>query len=134
MAQLQQSLYVMLPTRYGLPQAFPIRGNEIRVVDILPGSGTQTIALDCRVISLNDGSSYEALSYVWGDARAIRTLEISGYDIRITQTLYIALESLRSPTVKRTLWVDQMCIDQSNDEEKSHQVSLIRRIYKECLQ
>jgi hypothetical protein len=134
MAKAQPSSNVLRAERYGLHQAFPIGDNEIRVVDILPGSGPKAISLKCRVISLFDCTDFEALSYVWGDACAIRTLQISGYDIEITETLYIALDHLRSSMDKRTLWVDQLCIDQSNDEEKSHQVSLMRRIYKGCSQ
>ncbi|KAF2636477.1 hypothetical protein P280DRAFT_473023 [Massarina eburnea CBS 473.64] len=115
-----------------LYQAFPIQGAQTRVVDILPGSEPDAIAFECRVISPDNGDSYEALSYVWGDAAATRTVSISGYRVEITETLYTAFERLRSPDSKRTLWADQVSINQTDDEEKGHQVILMRTIYKQC--
>ncbi|KAF3000693.1 hypothetical protein E8E13_002202 [Curvularia kusanoi] len=82
----------------------------------------------------NFEARFEALSYVWGDEHAKRTVQISGYSVEVTRMLYTAFEHLRYPLEKRTLWIDQVCIDQTNDDEKSHQVSLMRTIYKKCSQ
>jgi hypothetical protein len=35
-----------------------------------------------------------------------------------------------NPYVEQYLWVDQLCIDQSNDIEKGHQVDLMAKIYR----
>ena len=43
--------------------------------------------------------------------------------------LRTALLRLRHPVVKRYLWVDQICIDQNNLQERSHQVEHMRDIY-----
>lgn len=134
MAQSLPSSDILRPMAFGLQQAFPIHDNEIRVVDLLPGSGLEPITFECRVITLNGGRGFEALSYVWGDLHARRTVEISGYNIEVTRMLYNAFQHLRKPDEKRTLWVDQVCINQHDDNEKSHQVSLMRTIYKKCSQ
>jgi hypothetical protein len=132
MAQSLPSSNASRPTICTLQQAFPIRDDEIRVVDLLPGSGFDAITLECRIINLNSGCGFEALSYVWGDLHAIRTVEISGYNVEITQTLYLAFRHLRNSQNKRTLWTDQVCINQGDDDEKSHQVRLMRTIYRKC--
>jgi hypothetical protein len=44
-----------------LQQAFPIRDDEIHVVDLLPGPGLDVITLDYRIMTLNSGCSFEAL-------------------------------------------------------------------------
>ncbi|KAF2829866.1 hypothetical protein CC86DRAFT_272032, partial [Ophiobolus disseminans] len=107
---------------------------QIRVVDLLPGSGLDPITLECRIITLNGGRSFEALSYVWGDLLSPRTVKISGYNVEITQPLHVAFQNLRDSDETRTLWVDQVCINQLDDIEKSHQVSLMRTIYRKCTQ
>lgn len=117
-----------------LQQAFPIHGEEIRVVELLPGTDLDAISLECRIITLDGGRNFEALSYVWGDMHTMRNVEISGYNVEITQPLYVAFQNLRDVHEKRTLWVDQVCINQSDDVEKSHQVSLMRTIYRKCSQ
>jgi hypothetical protein len=48
--------------------------------------------------------------------------------------VHTAFECLRYLAEKWTLWIDQVSIDQTNDDEKSHQVSLMRTIYKKCSQ
>ncbi|KAF1951453.1 HET-domain-containing protein [Byssothecium circinans] len=118
-----------------LQQAFAIRDAQIRVVDILPGSVSDPITLECRIIDLDRlSSSYEALSYVWGDAVSKRVVDISGHKVEITQTLHTAFQELRNAQTRRTLWVDQVSINQSDDTEKAHQVELMRTIYKLCSQ
>jgi hypothetical protein len=52
------------PTASGLQQAFPIYDNQIRVVDLLPGSALDPVIFECRIIAFNGGRSFEALSYV----------------------------------------------------------------------
>lgn len=51
--------------------------------------------------------------------------------IPITASLDSCLRQLRSScgSASLTIWIDQICIDQSNDREKSAQVELMRKIY-----
>jgi hypothetical protein len=44
--------------------------------------------------------------------------------------LMLALLHLRYPLHPRTLWIDAICINQSNTDEKNHQVSLMKKIYR----
>jgi hypothetical protein len=80
--------------------------------------------------------TYEALSYVWDDyqwafPRSPNTfpLEIDGRDITITRSLALALFQIRHPCQPRLLWVDAVCIDQENTNEKNHQVQQMYTIY-----
>lgn len=52
-----------------------ICGNQIRVIDLLPG--TRDAALECtvRIVSLDDKPHSEALSYVWGTSEECRTIK-----------------------------------------------------------
>ena len=105
---------------------------EIRLLDLLPGNVNDDIRCTLRVVSLDLHPDYEALSYVWGDHVEDEDIEVSGKPMSITKNLYAGLRRLRNPTEKRTLWIDQLCINQWDMKEKAAQVALMRHIYKQC--
>ena len=75
---------------------------------------------------------YVALSYCWGDARTTRGIFVNGHSMQITVNLEAALRQLRdSHCIKQgfKLWVDAICIDQNNTEERGQQVGRMREIY-----
>lgn len=47
----------------------------------------------------------------------------------MTKNLYAALLQLRDPFFERVLWVDAICINQSDEEEKAQQVTSMTRIF-----
>lgn len=47
----------------------------------------------------------------------------------ITRNLDTALRRLRRQECTRRLWVDALCINQSDDKERAHQVSMMDQIY-----
>ncbi|KAK4448890.1 heterokaryon incompatibility protein-domain-containing protein [Podospora aff. communis PSN243] len=73
---------------------------------------------------------YEALSYTWGDSSQKRTIGLNGIDFDVTTNLHAALNRLRLPDSKRLLWVDAICIDQTNTDERAAQVPRMREIYQ----
>ncbi|RBR09505.1 uncharacterized protein FIESC28_09836 [Fusarium coffeatum] len=75
---------------------------------------------------------YEALSYVWGSQNTPCEITVDGKTLCITISLYDALCHLRQPHEDRILWVDALCIDQSNIKERSHQVNHMGEIYRKC--
>jgi hypothetical protein len=76
--------------------------------------------------------TYEALSYSWGSQNTPHEIIIDGKPLSITESLHEALCSLRNPTKDRMLWVDALCIDQSNIKERGHQVDCMGEIYKKA--
>lgn len=74
---------------------------------------------------------YEALSYTWGafsQNRTITVSDISGY--RVSDNLYAALRRLRKVSESRTLWIDAICINQADLEERAYQVMQMGTIYQ----
>jgi hypothetical protein len=74
--------------------------------------------------------SYEALSYTWGDNKQTDQLIIGDNKLAITSNLNSALRRLRLTHEPRVLWVDAICINQSDVSEKNIQVPLMREIYE----
>jgi len=78
---------------------------------------------------------YEALSYVWGTASNPKVVIVelappTNNIISITENLDVALRHLRHKTEPRIMWIDAICINQTDDVEKSHQVVLMGYIYR----
>ncbi|KAJ4387808.1 hypothetical protein N0V93_008410 [Gnomoniopsis smithogilvyi] len=83
---------------------------------------------------------YEALSYTWGSPAdpdvAYVVSEEQGQDnaplsqLAIGQNLSQALRHLRRQDRGRRLWVDAVCINQYDEEEKNAQVTRMSEIYK----
>ena len=97
-------------------------------------SGEDDDPIQCELFEtplqeLEDGITYEALSYTWGSNEITVPIIVSNNIINITENLHEALEYLRYPDMDRILWVDAICIDQSNLRERNHQVKHMRPIY-----
>ena len=82
---------------------------------------------------------YTSLSYSWGrdpdgDASPSRTLIIDGGVLNITENLHDCLVRLRPTTTDQPLfiWIDAVCINQSDVAERNSQVSQMAQIYKKA--
>lgn len=81
---------------------------------------------------------YEALSYTWWSEKEPELAYIqdqqqrvsSQYILQIGGNLACALRHLRQRDKCRTLWIDAICIDQSNIREREEQVARMAQIYK----
>jgi hypothetical protein len=88
-------------------------------------------ALKCKVFhaSLEDPPSYVAISYAWGDTSDKKDIVVDGYTVSITTSLHGALDAVRRKTEPLLVWADALCINQQDEDERSHQVQLMTTIY-----
>ncbi|KAF4939314.1 Heterokaryon incompatibility protein 6, OR allele [Colletotrichum fructicola] len=118
----------------------PVRDGQFRLLDILPAPqepGTNPhIRCQLRVAALSDPPDYEAISYIWGsqDSDNEMQIDVSGQAFSTTQNLHAVLSQLRLTNKTRTVWADQICINQKDNAEKATIVPLMRQIYSRCRQ
>ena len=105
------------------------RRKEIRHLILQPVSAGTEIRCSTETVSLLEQPEYEALSYVWGDMSVQREIIFDGMPFPVTENLAIALHHLRLPDKPRRVWVDALCINQSNAKERNEQVTLMGEIY-----
>lgn len=111
---------------------------SIRVVELFPGSTTEMLRLQLKVIPLDnikEPPNFEALSYCWGGTKNAAfpiTIRCNNQNLVIHNSLNIALCHLRYPDKPRTIWADAICINQKDDDEKAEQVPLMRKIYEKA--
>ncbi len=108
----------------------------IRLIELLP-STDQNARLECNLLHTTFGElsdevvyHYCALSYVWGSRKDMMPILIDEKDLLVTISLGTALLHLRDPRIPRYLWADAICINQSDDDEKSIQVTQMGEVYK----
>ncbi|KAK4203214.1 heterokaryon incompatibility protein [Triangularia verruculosa] len=87
------------------------------------------IVIDISCHAIDTSTPYKALSYTWGSGNERCEVPLSGRVFEVTLSLSIALRALRGVDDSLTLWIDQVCINQPDDEERSSQVSLMGHIY-----
>lgn len=126
---------------------------HIRVVVIRQGQSDDALQLDIHSVSRDRLPSYSALSYEWGEGPEIHPVILRDYtrhprdilNIRnrlrflmfravgtrffLRTNLYAALRQLRRPDESVKIWVDAICINQLDDEEKAEQVARMAEIY-----
>lgn len=77
---------------------------------------------------------YFALSYNRGDSARTETIILNGEPFQVTKNLYTALDKIRTIEIFNTrymLWVDAICINQEDLQERNLQVQRMRHIYKQ---
>ncbi|TVY75802.1 Heterokaryon incompatibility protein 6 OR allele [Lachnellula suecica] len=74
----------------------------------------------------------QALSYVWGPQHPRRLIELDGKPCEVGENLYQALVHLRPQSESRLLWVDALCINQLDLDERNHQVAQMGNIYSQA--
>ncbi|PKK50013.1 hypothetical protein CI102_7199 [Trichoderma harzianum] len=110
-----------------------VRPLEIRVLILHPGKKGSPI--ECTLEHRRLGSSkaqFDALSYVWGSPAVTGEITCNNRRRNVGRNLYNALERLRLPNEERVLWIDALCINQADNQEKTQQVRLMGEIYSKA--
>ncbi|KAK1243258.1 hypothetical protein MKX07_003886 [Trichoderma sp. CBMAI-0711] len=116
----------------------PLQGRRhIRLLRLLPDwnedAPLRSQLFEYPMTELGDGPHmYEALSYVWGSPERPYTLHIDQQSLAITANLHEVLLRLRNKMIERIIWIDAVCIDQTNMEERGEQIQHMAEIYSKA--
>ncbi|KAK3718131.1 hypothetical protein LTR37_005246 [Vermiconidia calcicola] len=118
-----------------------LQRNNIRVITILPLENG-VVRCTIETVDLTSKPTYNALSDTWGDPRpkGMQTTEqatveypiyIDGKTMMVGKNLYDALTRLASGVMvlDAPVWIDAICINQGDSQEKNLQVSKMDEIY-----
>ncbi|KAH7091529.1 heterokaryon incompatibility protein-domain-containing protein [Paraphoma chrysanthemicola] len=107
---------------------------QIRLIRLYPGSVEDALSCEVFTVDLSNHLTYDAVSYTWatedGDDSRSHLINCNGKSLSITENCDAVLRMLRLRSMPRPLWVDSICIDQNNVQERNHQVGLMDRIYR----
>lgn len=103
---------------------------EIRLLTIRKDDDDVLIHCTTRTVSLNDVTKLNALSYCWGDPNVTSPVVVDGFGMNVTINLEDAMRQLRrSDAFEGEIWVDAICINQTDVAEKNEQVPRMKDIY-----
>lgn len=106
--------------------------NSFRIVTLLSGQGKSTLSCSLSHEDWRHPSqSYEAVSYFWGSPLRTKPILVDGKALQITSNLESALRHFRDEEngKSRRLWVDAICINQADRQERGQQVRQMFHIY-----
>ncbi|KAL6253076.1 hypothetical protein RBB50_000796 [Rhinocladiella similis] len=108
-------------------------GSQIRLLQLHARGPSLQIQCSLRTVDRSAKPVYHALSYCWGTVDGTRPyfIVLNNQTWRITPNLFHALKALQNEDDPRDLWVDALCINQFDDQEKTQQVKLMADIYKD---
>jgi hypothetical protein len=103
---------------------------SIRLLHLHPGEGDDPIICSIKQVENIMEEPYTAVSYQWGDKTPEKKISIlDGGVLTIGPNLFSALKQFRVPVESKVLWIDAICINQDDKEEKIHQIRLMGQIY-----
>ncbi|MCJ1390761.1 hypothetical protein MMC18_003622 [Xylographa bjoerkii] len=129
--------------------------DEIRLLVLHPGQYEEKIECSLMTVASNDRKlHYEALSYHWGvdeptkeiwirsfkgsfQGKAVKNIRgfhniahyVKPHKFYIRSNLFAALRQFRDTERELVLWIDALCINQDNQQEKNRQVLKMAEIY-----
>ncbi|OAL34629.1 hypothetical protein AYO20_06046 [Fonsecaea nubica] len=113
---------------------FELTPGAVRLVKVSPKAQHESI--HCLLSRSTTSSNYTALSYVWGISPGLSTVKLECDDAlgrtiesKIRRNLSTFLEVAGSLYPESHLWIDALSIDQTNVDERNHQVQQMGEVY-----
>lgn len=120
---------------------------QVRVLKILPeDSTTQDLVCEYDIVDFDGApsSSYFALSYTWGNATGADDVHdifiLNGSKQRVPFCVrrnvweFLTSSVVRKKLSGRPIYIDAICINQLDNDEKGHQIQLMQSVYSQALE
>lgn len=102
----------------------------IRILELHPGNPGDILSIELNDVDLSQKPQFEALSYEWRDKFGTIPIQCSDQRILVSPNCKAAMEHLRLPSKPRVLWIDAICINQQDLQERNQQVTMMSDIYR----
>ncbi|KAF7559806.1 hypothetical protein G7046_g4352 [Stylonectria norvegica] len=115
---------------------------SIRVLVLEPAESDLTqIVCGLEEVTLDSKLNIEAISYSWDDQTPSKHIlcrdlhrqdgvDAHPHTLQVTANCYSILQHLRQQTTPRRLWIDGICINQADLDERNAQVAIVAEIYQ----
>lgn len=129
-------------------ESFKDNTRQFRLLKFLPSSTRSQLHVSLQTFHRREAPPYKALSYTWGAPKdeiqqrdqspRLREILLNGRKFCTSENLHNALLELYSQEIGHVnlasshFWIDAICVDQTNDVERSHQVNLMDAIYADA--
>lgn len=102
---------------------------HFRLLKLRPGSSEEDpIETELFVISLQSAVQFTNISFVWGQPDPRIAVLCNGHVVDVGPNLHLCLRELRRRQYTQLLWIDALCINQADIDEKMEQIRLVPQI------
>lgn len=108
----------------------PLPQNHLRLLRYESQFLTTDVSLVIDIFSKDAAPPYVALSHRWGPAGDERELFLNSGVYRVRNELYKALRALHSTYCSNYVWIDALCINQGDIQERNEQVGMMDDIFR----
>ncbi|MCJ1403907.1 hypothetical protein MMC11_007130 [Xylographa trunciseda] len=112
------------------------RGDYVRLLELKSGDdeaqieGRLFVAAISSTGPTDESLCYEAVSYVWGAETPTHEILINGWPVMVRENLWQFLKHTRCSDESAVYWVDALCINQKDTNERNNQVQFMGTIYR----
>lgn len=103
---------------------------HIRLLKVINGHIGQPAKCELTTWPLESLPPYYAISYTWGEPSDTTNIEINDKRMVVRRNCEYVLQQAFAEDAAAYLWVDAICIDQENLQEKSYQVAMMGDMYQ----
>jgi len=109
-----------------------LQGLQIRLLKIHPRNANEKTTCTLTTVDLSEKPVFKALSYVWGEQNDQSIISLDGKDFLVGKHLFdiLLLCSTDADPESVSWWIDAICINQQNEQERNHQVAMMTDIYE----
>jgi hypothetical protein len=106
---------------------------QIRLVEVISQPDTP-LELSLSIHQITQDPDYHSISYTWGDSGLTEEIIINGRPTMVTKNCHYALTHVsdRYPSLPGkpiVIWIDSICTNQDDNDEKSYQVAMMGDIF-----
>ena len=105
---------------------------RIRLLYIAPRHTTADLVCQLKVFELATAPQYSAISYTWGEPSAKGILLVNDKKLVGRKNCWYALRQARRSQMSEWYWIDSVCINQEDLDEKSFQVAMMGDIFRKA--
>lgn len=106
--------------------------HQIRLLEVVPSKHGDDLHCKITTHRRRRAPAYTAISYEWGDELPDCEIGLNGSRSWVRPNLWQCLYQLQACNMAQYYWVDALCIDQNNNEERNAQVSAMGCIYADA--
>ena len=106
---------------------------ELRLFILFPGKRSDPICGTLSTASsVKEAGNFRTLSYEWGNKKSTRLIFTGSGVLRVWEALYNTIIALRDEENATVFWIDALCINQEDDQEKIHQIQMLPQIFQQA--
>lgn len=112
----------------------PLKGHlPLRLLLIRPGEPTEPLSTELVPTTLDKArGSYDATSYTWGAPKNPELIKCGDSQLWVQRNAFHMMLDLRRPDEPRKVWIDAVCINQCDVDERAAQVAIMHHIYRQA--